>query len=302
MSKSGSSTSPELPKASGKRPKNTKGTNKSYAEELDTPTKYPKFEVKPTPSNVSPFFHFKVNRFPVTIENLGADEIPTLDEVAATWVDQYHQFITDPVVEFVSTVAGYLEEKTESLLIDQFQNLKNVFKTMSSDVLMQKYKGSSDFQGFQAFMDLYNKEIQRTAIQLEYTKLFYLIQAATDQYFSPVLSSHLRKSINDIKGLSSVEQDSRIVFFYLVRHEYWMSKFAWLVATSIRMSRQKRYVSSKKFQVDEAIQEHTAALQEFQNFSIKELYGPVKRNANIVDTTRFNEVFTVKSKFAAVNI
>lgn len=278
------------------------GVNKSYADSVEIPSKYPKFSDTPhTPAN-SPFFHFKVLREVKMEMQHEQNGLPKIDDVAKAWAEQYHQYITDPVIQFVSTVAGFLEEKTESLLIDQFANLKKAFDTMKSDQVLAKFKSTSGYQDFQNFLDLYNRDIQPTDLRLEYTKLFFLIQAATDQYFSPVLSSHVMQAINDIKSLTIISQRPQIMFFYLVRHEFWMSKFAKLVATSIRLSRQQRYVSSKKFQVDTAQQVYTDALQEFQNFSIKGLYGQVKRSKDDFNTKNFNEVFTIKSKFIGVNI
>lgn len=294
MSEESKSKSYALPKSGG--------VNKTYAESVAIPEKYPMFENAPNTPENSPFFHFKVSRDSVVELKVERDSLPNIDQVALAWAEQYHQFITDPVIQFVSAVAGHLEEKTESLLIDQFSNLKKVFEKMTNDQILSKYKGSSDFQKFQEFLELYNREFQTTDIRLEYTKLFFLIQAATDQYFSPVLSSHIMQAIGEIKSLTVVSQSPQIMFFYLIRHEYWMNKFARLVAASIRLARQYRYVSSKKFQVENAIQVHAAALQEFQNFSIKNLYGNDKRSTTKFDTTPFNEVFTVKSKFAAVNI
>ena len=277
------------------------GTNKSYADSVEIPSTYSKFFNIPDTPETSPFFHFKVSREEVEMKT-NSGELPTIDDVAMAWAEQYHQYITDPVIQFVSTVAGFLEEKTESLLIDQFANLKKVFDTMKSDQVLAKFKSTSGYQAFQDFLDLYNRVIQPTDLRLEYTKLFFLIQAATDQYFSPVLSSHVMQAINDIKSLTIISQRPQIMFFYLVRHEFWMSKFAKLFAASIRLSRQQRYVSSKKFQVDTAQQVYTDTLQEFQSFSIKGLYGQAKRQDRKFDTSAFNEVFTVKSKFTGVNI
>jgi hypothetical protein len=289
-------TTPAVPKTGVGKP------GKSYADSVEVPQSYPLFSAVPnTPAN-APFFHFKVKRAGVSIPNPNPDELPKIDDVAKAWAEQYHEFITDPVIQFVSTVAGFLEEKTESLLIDQFSNLKKVFENMSSDKQLAKYRGAAGLDEFVSFVRYYATEMQNVDVRIEYTKLFFLIQSATDQYFSPLLSSHVMKSIADIKKMSQISPTSQIMFFYLVRHEYWMNKFAKLVAASIRLSRTERWVSTKKFQVERAIQEHNTALQEFQNFTVKNLHGNTKRPTQPWDTSSYNQVFTIQSNFDHVNI
>lgn len=225
-----------------------------------------------------------------------------IDMIMRAWHEENAVFMATSTMQFVSTVAGFLDDPAEKLLLDEFRQLVPFFNSYKSDVPGLEFPKvtmkDANWQNLIARLKEYVAAVE--ALQknrsVEFQKMWYNARVLAEIYFSPTLAAHCRQAVDSIKVVSREETDYNELWYYLIRHTVWMSRFAKLVAAGINRSRKKKYIYTKKFQIADAQQEYSAALDQFIGFSVKEeIRIPRPEQGNM-----YKKKFTIESQHPAV--
>jgi len=249
--------------------------------------------VQPDPDVQKPFVHFRVNRdstkpnvskLKTKLEIDKATGLPTasllnIDLISRAWHEEHAELMANSTMKFVSTVAGFLDDQTDKLLLDEFRQLIPFFNSYKQTVPIQELSViPTTVKNDPAFAKLLERLTQlATNMQeiqgdraVEFHKLWFRTTTLQDIYFAPILTAHCQQAVDSIRSMGHIDVDYVDLFYYLIRHVYWMSRFARLVAAGINRTRRKKYIYTKKFQLEDAQSEYTAALDAFLEFSVKE--------------------------------
>ena len=201
-----------------------------------------------------------------------------LQEVVQAWHVEHASLMADKMMQFVMTVAGFLDDPKEKLLIDEFKHLKTFFDSYKPSTMLKKSdlsavavtQPTNAVNDFVAVLD----SIRETSRKVEFAKLWYLPSAVERVYFNPTLTAHSRMAVDDIKNIAiGLDDDYEDIFVYLVRSPHWMQRFAQLIAAGINRTRKRKFIYTKRFQLDDADTAYVSALQPFARFSVKG--GPI---------------------------
>jgi hypothetical protein len=248
-------------------------------EDLDNAFKL----AKTTPAVDEPFVYFRVSRDtpgPSTkeVQKIPLDQngLPELDDlnisiIAKAWHEEHAELMANSTMQFVTTVAGFLDDPAEKLLYDEFSKLIpffNSYKTSFANIELPKQAGKATVGRLEELVKKVQELNKNRAV--EFHKLWFTASTLQDIYFSPTLSAQCRQGVDKIRSLHFLFDDYDDLFYYLVRNVHWMPRFARLVAAGINLVRRRKYIYTKKFQMNAADDEYTNALQAFQSFQLRE--------------------------------
>lgn len=258
-----------------------------------------------TPIVDAPFVYFRVSRDPpgphtTEVKKIPLDQngLPQLDKldislIAKAWHEEHAELMANSTMQFVSTVAGFLDDPAEKLLYDEFSKLIpffNSYKTTFANIELPKQAGKQTVGRLEQLVEKVQELNKNRAV--EFHKLWFTASTLQDIYFSPVLSAQCRQGVDKIRSLHFLLDDYDALFYYLIRNVHWMPRFARLVAAGINLVRRRKYIYTKAFQMTAAEEEYTNALQAFQLFQVREPILQAEPNPDL----RYKQQYLLESK------
>lgn len=273
----------------------------------------------PDPDVEKPFVYFRVTRNPNNPnvkklhEELQIDEasgLPTasllnIDLISRAWHEEHAELMANSTMQFVSTVAGFLDDQTDKLLLDEFRQLIPFFNSYKQTApigdlpaMQTTAKNDPKFATLLERLTQLSANIQEIQGDraVEFHKLWFRTTTLQDIYFAPILTAHCQQAVDSIRSMGRINVSYVDLFYYLIRHVYWMSRFARLVAAGINRTRRKKYIYTKKFQLEDSQSEYTAALDAFLEFSVKE---DIRAEAQLPGLL-YKPTYTIESRHPAV--
>lgn len=245
------------------------------------------------------FFHFVVKRNEDAGKaSLNPEDPINLEKVINAWHHEKVEQVTNTTMKFVTTTAGFLGEPTDKLLLDEFGDLRAFMNSLKNKPFLKGVGIQKlDLAVLSALREIYEED-RKEDQDLELQKIWYLPGVVKDVYFSAELAAQCQKAIDDIlQIMAGVPFAADELFVYLIRNDFWMQRFARLVAAGISQARRRKYVYGTKHQAAAVNQEYQEALQRFTTFSVKERIVKNKNElaAGTAPYKQYEEVYHLES-------